>query len=224
MTDSQLLLIVATLALVIGAAIGSLISSLRNTSSQKSPQRPPEKNKPALLQVWRDQTRGRLIVGIKGEQAKAVSELSPDTLEILHKTLVELGAWVGIQPEAAPAPAATPLAEPEKELSSLLSPVNESKAARLGPVDLFARAIRADVHKPEPPAASIAAQIDAILQEKLAADPTITRAVRLLEIPAKGMVVMVGLDQYAGVDEVPDPTVRALIHEAVEEWERRTGM
>jgi len=32
---------------------------------------------------------------------------------------------------------------------------------------------------------------------------------------------MVGLDQFAGVDEVPDADVRALIRESVEEWERR---
>jgi hypothetical protein len=35
------------------------------------------------------------------------------------------------------------------------------------------------------------------------------------------MVVMVGLDQYAGVDDVPDAEIRALIHSAVTEWERR---
>jgi hypothetical protein len=42
-----------------------------------------------------------------------------------------------------------------------------------------------------------------------------------MELPGRGMMVMVGLDQYEGVEKVPDPEIRSLIREAVEEWEKR---
>jgi hypothetical protein len=35
------------------------------------------------------------------------------------------------------------------------------------------------------------------------------------------MVVMVGLDQYEGVEDVPDEVIRQFIREAVKEWETR---
>ena len=49
------------------------------------------------------------------------------------------------------------------------------------------------------------------------------RAIRLLELPGKGMVVAVGLEQYDGIDAVPDPEIRSLIREAVADWERRAS-
>lgn len=73
---------------------------------------------------------------------------------------------------------------------------------------------------------SIASQVDEILQEKIDSlpagelDPD-QRATRLLELPGKGMVVMVGLNQYEGVEAVPDASIRKLISQAVAEWERR---
>jgi len=41
-----------------------------------------------------------------------------------------------------------------------------------------------------------------------------------MELPNKGLVVMVGLDQYDRVEDVPNPEIRNLIRIAVEEWER----
>ncbi len=68
---------------------------------------------------------------------------------------------------------------------------------------------------------SIAVQVDEILQEKLADSPQITQAIRLLELPGKGVAVMVNNTQYEGVGEVPDPDVRQIIQASVAEWERR---
>jgi hypothetical protein len=41
-----------------------------------------------------------------------------------------------------------------------------------------------------------------------------------MELPTKGLVVMVGLQQYEEVDAVPDPEIRALIRQSVDEWEK----
>ena len=46
-------------------------------------------------------------------------------------------------------------------------------------------------------------------------------AVRLTEFPNKGMTVLVGLEKYEGIDDVPYERVRTVIRESVSEWERR---
>jgi hypothetical protein len=53
--------------------------------------------------------------------------------------------------------------------------------------------------------------------------PLASRHIRLIELPTKGVVVMVGLDRYEGVEAVPDEDVRQMIRLAVAEWERRVA-
>jgi hypothetical protein len=91
----------------------------------------------------------------------------------------------------------------------------------LNPINVISRALKSDVRAPDSPVKSIAAQVDEILQEMLKSSPLWARGIKLMELPAKGMVVMVGLDQYDGVDAVPDDEIRTLIRSAVGEWERR---
>ena len=93
----------------------------------------------------------------------------------------------------------------------------------MNPINVFARAIQADARAPVPPPKSIAAQVDEILQEMLKGSDLESRAIRLLELPGKGMVVMIGLDQYDGVGSVPDEAIRTMIRAAVAEWEKRTA-
>lgn len=129
------------------------------------------------------------------------------------------------QPAAAPASPAKPLppairrAElyPAQEPPLSVSPVRPS----LNPVDMLARALKPDLPRPADPT-SITVQIDEILQEKLAQRlPGEARKVRLVDLPGGGAVIRIGPEQYDGVDAVPEPAIRALIHEAVQEWERR---
>jgi hypothetical protein len=68
---------------------------------------------------------------------------------------------------------------------------------------------------------SIAAQVDEILQEKIKGTALEQKAVRLMELPGKGMVVMVGLEQYDSLDAVPYPEVQAAIRYCVAQWEKR---
>jgi hypothetical protein len=120
----------------------------------------------------------------------------------------------------AEAPPQTPAAKGVEEL-----PPSPSSGGRpiLNPVNILARALQQDVRAPEAPPRSIAAQIDDILQEKLKDSPLAGRAIRLMELPNRGMVVMVGLNQYDGVEAVPDEEIRNLIRSAVAEWEERAS-
>jgi len=45
-----------------------------------------------------------------------------------------------------------------------------------------------------------------------------------MELPKKGLVVMVGLEQYEGVDAVPDEQIRAIIRSAVKAWEEKATL
>ncbi len=64
-------------------------------------------------------------------------------------------------------------------------------------------------------------QIDAILQTNLVGTPLAGQGIRLVESPEGGAMVVVGMKHYAGVGEVPDPEVQAVIRAAIAEWEKR---
>jgi hypothetical protein len=76
---------------------------------------------------------------------------------------------------------------------------------------------------PEPSSAptTMVGQIDAILQTKLMGTPLASRGIRLVESAQGGAMVVVGLNRYAGVGDVPDPEVQAAIRTAIAEWENR---
>ncbi len=88
--------------------------------------------------------------------------------------------------------------------------------------DIFIRAIVPEImSKEKETPKSIAAQVDEILQEKLLQSGLHNRAIRLMEIPEKGLVFMVDGKAYDGVSDIPDEPVRELIRECVAEWEKR---
>ena len=69
-----------------------------------------------------------------------------------------------------------------------------------------------------PKSASMVEQISRILETKLAAQPASGRGVRLMEGPGGSVRIFIGVQSY-GLEEVPDPAIRAAIREAVAEWE-----
>jgi hypothetical protein len=72
-------------------------------------------------------------------------------------------------------------------------------------------------------ARSIASQIDDILQEQIAGTPLEERKIKLTEVPSLGVVVRIGIDQYQGIESIPDPEVKAAIKRAVQTWESTSG-
>ena len=81
--------------------------------------------------------------------------------------------------------------------------------------------VMAKEDRPIAPAGSIVTQIDAVLQARLAGTPLEDRGVFLTQSPEGGVTVYVGLTKYAGVDEVPDPEIKAAIRGAITEWENK---
>ena len=62
-------------------------------------------------------------------------------------------------------------------------------------------------------------QIDAILQARIAGTSLADRGVFLAQSAQGGVNVYIGLTRYNGIDEVPDPEVKAAIRAAITEWE-----
>jgi hypothetical protein len=60
-----------------------------------------------------------------------------------------------------------------------------------------------------------------VLQARLIGTPLEGRGIALSNSPEGGVLVYVGVDKYNGVDEVPDPQIKAAIRAAITEWENK---
>jgi hypothetical protein len=228
------LLLIALVCVAVGVVVGVMVTNLISPKTPAAPASDPDLEQAAGL--WREPQTGSLLVEMDGLKFHSVNDMNDDQRHRLLKGTQDLRLWSGV-PEvpqgeeaaatgvelvAGGAPAAE-LAEGEQSLGQPPSlPVAETiKRPSLNPVEVLARALRADVPKTGSPPLSIAGQIDEILQAKLENSSLKGRAIRLMELPGKGMVVMVGLDQYDSVSSVPDPEIRGLLQACVEEWEGR---
>ncbi len=70
---------------------------------------------------------------------------------------------------------------------------------------------------------SLARQIDAILQKRLAGTPLAARGIRIRDLLSGGVEFIVDARSYNTVDEIPDAQVQAVIRAAISAWERGTG-
>ncbi len=163
----------------------------------------------------------QISVNIDGQTYHRSTEMGPRQYDLVQKTTLKLSAWL----DSAGYPALSSAARPKEETQPAAAPnpaKNRPDVPRLSlkPADVMRNALRAEIPYSKLPNQSIVAQIDDVLQEKLRAAGRMDDAVRLMEWPNKGMVVMVGLEQYDSIDDVPDETIRAIIRAAVQEWEQ----
>lgn len=221
------LLLTAGISLIVGIAIGAIVfwalsagnsagKTSGNAPAAKSGGQPPAGEKMDGLTktavLWQDRITGRPVVEIGGKRLKAAHQLSAAQFAALSAVEEELRSWLGKPPASAGETRKLP--EVERPLFG-------------GPVDLLVRAVQADVKTPSSER-SIAAQIDEILQRRLeSGDEVVSRlgkkSIRLLDQPGSGLVVRVGMEEFSGIGEVPDPEIQALLRSCVEEWERTTG-
>ncbi len=196
----------------------------------------PNRNLTEVANLWRDDRNGRLVFQIEDQYYKRGDELTNKERELLLKIVMDFYRW--LEPPSAvsskleegdqftslnasmPTSSVQPVSLPLIDLE-ISEKGSETKAKGLNPATFISKALRSDITVPHPPAQSMVAQVDEILQEKLRAEDMQKWAVRLIEFPGKGMVVLVGLDQYSNIDDVPYERVRKVIRESVAEWERR---
>ncbi len=101
-----------------------------------------------------------------------------------------------------PAPAPQPVAQPPA------APAGKSAA-------------NAKAEETQPKAIGIVGQIDTVLQARLIGTPLEGRGIYLSNSPEGGVVVNVGLEKYNGIDDVPDPEIKAALRAAITEWENK---
>lgn len=223
MTATLGFLLIAIIAFFVGIGIGALVVWLvmssraekKNSAQAPRPKAEEKDGEPVeAARILRDRLTGRLVVELEGKRLKAAHQLNAAQHESLVKLWDDLRNWLG-------KPAASTQAQTAPAASEVVTPLSG------GPVDMLVRALQTDVKVPAAER-SIAAQIDEILQRRLAGKEFAGSAlaaqnIRLVELPGQRMVVMVGKEQFAGIEEVPDPEIKTLIRSCVVEWEKQSG-
>jgi len=209
-----------------------------------APVSPPEpSDETPILNVSMGQA-GDLRLKLDGEQ-RNTSALDNNDRKRLIAILTQIRPWL-----EAPKPAATasPASPPPRPAQSPQATPPPKSASHSGPPSLSDRMaqVSGTVPPPKPspapqptpaakPAApasdddddkptgaqSIVMQIDSILQARLAGTALDDRGIRLQESPQGGVLVLVGMEKFEGVDEVTDPEIKAIIRAAITEWENK---
>ena len=222
--DSTSIFLIAAICVVIGFFIGRLVSSLRE--SQKPDSTHPDWDE--VLQVWRDPRKDDLIVTIQDDAYERGRDIDPKSRNMIHQALMQLLHWLDPKRPGPAAedvkeiPSGTPASIPPDYPLELPEPVETNKPRQIfNPRNALANAMLFDIpdsaFKPE----SIVEQIDNILQLVLKESDMEESAVRLMDMPGKGMVVVIGLDMYDEIDDIPDGQIKSLIRQSVWLWENR---
>jgi len=180
---------------------------------------PPETitvDDPGILRIKNE--NGSFALDLDGARVNPIS-LSPEQRKRLIEMLNVIRPWLEGRSAPVPAPSAAP--PPPPRASQPIAPVQpETPPPPARPQSTTPRPVTiAKEDRPAAPANSIVTQIDSILQARLTGTPLEERGVFLTQSPEGGVMVYVGLTPYHGVDEVPDPEIKAAIRAAISEWE-----
>ncbi len=212
---------IITLILVgfVGIILGGLIDQLINNITDKRKSSHSIENQDALLSLQRKSDTGRLLISVAGKEIDTSENLDNNQQETTKQLVLELNEWLGLTQDLQMERGNLPIdkdEDKEKEVADEALP-----RPSFNPVTVLVKALQADVKKSELPTKSIVTQINDILQADLKNSPQIKDPVCLMEWPGIGMVVMIGLEKYESVDDVPDQDIRDIIHDAVKKWEQQ---
>lgn len=154
-----------------------------------------------ILSAWRTLS-GRLWLEMDGNRLNEKESLQPEQRRRLVNTVVELRPWLE----------KTPAVEAIAEI--LPTPVSPSSATAMAGKPVIEQV------KPAPVLKSIVEQIDDVLQAALAGSPYQTRDIHLTEGPGGTVLVRDGLSKFEGIEAVPEPEIKAIIRQAVADWEK----
>ncbi len=181
----------------------------------------------ALLKLKVDD-QGQPCLDMDGQQINT-SQMSPQQRKRLIDLMVMMRPWIESGPIVSAKPAAAPAPAPEPPPPGMAAaaqratvpPFDSQPISRTtGPLNLGTGPLGA-AEPPAPTPTTMVGQIDAILQTQLIGTPLASRGIRLVESTQGGAMVVVGLNRYAGVGDVPDPEVQAVIRAAIAEWEKK---
>ncbi len=207
----------------LGIALGSFIQS----RLERKPPPPPSddsfngpEDSVEILRAWRT-TDGQLRLGMDKQQLANAEALTLEQRRRLTKLVADLSPWTDTAASPGSLPAQPPVTT--GEAPSALSPQTTPLATPPAGPSTKATAApgkTAEV-RPTPGAIkSIIEQIDDVLQAKLAHTIYADKDIHLAEGPVGEVIVKIGLNKFDGIDAVPDPEVKALIRQAIADWEK----
>lgn len=195
-----------------------------------------------VMRIVRVPPMGKLVVEAGSERLESLSQTKNE--KVKHRLLAAIGELIsfsggyqvlvdaGVAPPLGPAPASPETTSEE--------PLNEEQAAFLDQLERelketntsIAAAETVPVHEaeldvasaPEPSEAqlNLVAEIDAILQKHVEADPQLVQRSIHLEQPPGGLLrIRVDGKQYEHPNDIEDSNVRQALKQALKEWESR---
>ena len=196
----------------VGYFIGLIEAAIRQRRKDKikplpviPPNLQPMNDERANLLKLRRDTSDSLIVEVNGVTYNKAGELSPESSQSLVRLLIELRPWIEQRNSQQNTPS-------DKEISKASS--NLSKPPQKNKPN--------DEQTIEAQNIGMVSQIDEILQNRITTSPYAKEGVRLIESETGSVLVYVGLKKFEGIASVPDPKIKALIQEAVREWEEKS--
>jgi hypothetical protein len=234
---TPLLIVLSIVLIIVGFILALLVTPLLGLDKQPPKAQPRHEDDPEIgmgtpqsladdhsLRIAHDPQDNRIILEIDGLIYKSFEELSQEQRRFLSSTTTEMAAWMshaGLDPELPAPTAQTPL-PPIKVEQFPVEP--KPVTAERGLVNNFIRTLQPGGTKTPLQLKSLAAQVDEVLQEKIPLSGLSQHSIHLVDLPNYGMSVQVDLEQYPGIEAVPDEVIRNLIREAVEEWKRRSSL
>ncbi len=223
--DLSILILLAVICVVISVLIGFLLATALGGKSTAPPPQAKQEGLDRLISFWTDKSLRQIVPQIDGKTIKAPALLKEDERRQLILLYQELGKWLNLTPASQAIQQEEGSKQTTASQATAINPADlplssNEKPPKKGVADWLAEAVQPKVSVSEP-ARSIAMQVDEILQRRLQEKGWQQRGIRLLELPNKGMVVMIGLDQYATVEDVPDAEIQAILRASVREWEAK---
>jgi hypothetical protein len=204
-------LFVAVVSLIVGVVFGLLVgrSKARSDDAEVEPETESaaESPPPDALYIWRNPETKDFVLQFGERVYRSSDDLTPKEKETFSALFRRMQTWLGVSTPPQGAPPIEPISQPKGEKPSITA---AGVVSSLMP------------SAPEPPPTSIVAQIDEILQKKLAASPLKDRGIALQETIRGGMQVVVGLEKYEDIDSVPEEEIRVIIRASVAEWEKQS--
>jgi hypothetical protein len=168
---------------------------------------------------------GELRLKVDGQHLDT-SALGAEQRKRLVAILTQMRPWLEAPKSAPPAP---PQPRSGREPIGAIRPVSSPQRAPVASTpSLSPKAPPApasqpanDEDEPAPVPQSIVAQIDSVLQARLARTPLAEKGIRLQESRDGGVIVWVGIDKYGGIDDVPDDEIKAALRAAIADWENK---
>jgi hypothetical protein len=227
------LILVGVICVLLGFLISSLLGTLHEDefpSMEDGLQAPPGGTKGRylpLVRLWRDKKNATIVVESNGKTYSNALPLDEAQREELERIAREFRGWLGIglnptvskmDNSAAPSVNQSPANQVEAENPPanviMHTPVQKPVINQTAKTIVMEEVVSSTGNK------SIVMQIDDVLQDMLAQDPSTSKPVHLSEDPKRGVIVSVGAIEYEGIDMVPDYAVQAQIRAAVAAWEK----